>query len=296
MREVTVAAAQFACAADPAVNVATAERLVREAAAQGAQIVCLQELFETQYFCTCQDPRHFELARPFKGHPTVARFQELCRELGVVVPVNFFENAGRVFFNTAAIVDADGSVLGIYRKSHIPDDPGYLEKYYFSLGDTGFRVWDARYARIGVGICWDQWYPEAARAMALQGAEIVLYPTCIGDEPADYHTPEECGHWRTTMLGHAAANVMPVVAANRIGSEDGPDGAQAYWGQSFIAGPRGDLLASAPRDKEAIVTATIDLDECEALRRDMVLFRDRRVDLYGRLLTLDGEAPSATAP
>lgn len=291
MREVTVAAVQFACSADPAENVATAERLVREAAKRGAQIVCLQELFETQYFCTGEDPAAFELARPFKGHPTVARFQTLCRELGVVVPVNFFEDAGRVFFNTAAIVDADGTVLGIYRKSHIPDDPGYFEKYYFSPGDTGFRVWDTRHGRIGVGICWDQWFPEAARAMALKGAEILLYPTCIGDEPLDYHGPDECGHWRTTMLGHAAANVMPVVAANRIGREARPDGEQGYWGHSFIAGPRGEVLATAPRDEEAIVTATFDLDECEALRRQMVLFRDRRIDLYGSLLTLDGETP-----
>ena len=288
MREVTVAAVQFACVPDPAANVATAERLVRAAAAQGAQIVCLQELFETQYFCTREDPRNFDLARPLAGHPTVARFEELCRELGVVVPVNFFEDAGRVFFNTVAVVDADGSVLGIYRKSHIPDDPGYLEKYYFSPGDTGFRVWDTRYARLGVGICWDQWYPECARVMALRGAELLLYPTCIGDEPVEYFEADISGHWQLTMRGHAAANLMPVVAANRIGSEEGPFGPQTYWGQSFVAGPRGQLVAVAPRDEEAVVTATFDLDECEFRRREMTLFRDRRVDLYGPLLTLDG--------
>jgi N-carbamoylputrescine amidase len=290
VREVTVAAAQFACTADLAANVRAAERLVREAAAQGAQVVCLQELFETPYFCTSEDARTFDLARPLEGHPTVARFQDLCRELGVVVPVNFFERAGRVFFNTAAIVDADGSVLGIYRKSHIPDDPGYLEKYYFSPGNTGFRVWDTRYARIGVGICWDQWFPECARAMALQGAELLLYPTCIGDEPVEYFEADISEHWQLTMRGHAGANLMPVVAANRIGSEPGPFGPQTYWGQSFICDHRGALRAVAPRDEEAIVTATFDLDEIEFRRREMTLFRDRRVDLYGPLLTLDGDA------
>lgn len=288
MREVAVAAVQFACTHDPAANVATAERLVREAAARGANVVCLQELFETQYFCTRQDPALLELARPLQGHPTVARFQELCRELGVVVPVSFFERAGRVFFNTAAMVDGDGSVLGIYRKSHIPDDPGYFEKYYFSPGDTGFKVWETLHGRIGVAICWDQWFPECARAMALMGAELLLYPTCIGDEPVEYFEPDISDHWQMTMRGHAAANVMPVVAANRIGSEQNPSGAQTYWGQSFIAGQRGELLAVAPRDEEEIVTATFDLDECEFRRREMTIFRDRRVDLYGPLLTLDG--------
>lgn len=218
----------------------------------------------------------------------MARFQELCRELDVVVPVSFYERAGRVFFNTVAVVDADGSVLGIYRKSHIPDDPGYYEKYYFSPGDTGFKVWPTRHGRIGVGVCWDQWFPECARAMALLGAEILLYPTCIGDEPVEYFEPDISEHWQTTMRGHAAANVTPVVTANRIGSEDGPAGAQTYWGQSFIAGQRGELLAVAPRDEEAIVTATFDLDACEFRRREMTLFRDQRVDLYGPLLTLDG--------
>ena len=286
MREVTVAAVQFPCVWDAEANVENALRLTREAAEAGAHIVCLQELFETPYFCTAQDPKFFALARPIDGHPTIARFQELCRELGVVVPVNVFERDRRVFFNTVAVVDADGSVLGIYRKSHIPDDPGYFEKYYFSPGDTGFRVWDTRHGRLGVGICWDQWYPECARVMALKGAEILLYPTCIGDEPVDYFEPDISDHWELTMRGHAAANVMPVVAANRVGSEDGPHGKQTYWGSSFIAGQRGKLLAQAPREGEAIVTATFDLDACEFRRREMTLFRDRRVDLYGDLLRL----------
>ena len=217
-RELTLAATQCACGWDIPANLDAAERLVREAAGRGAQIVLLQELFATPYFPIAQDARHFDLAAPAEGHPVIARFSRLAAELGVVLPVSFFERAGQAFFNSVAVVDADGAVLGVYRKSHIPDARGYQEKYYFSPGDTGFRVWDTAFGRIGVGICWDQWFPESARAMALQGAEVLLYPTAIGSDPP---TPEDdsMDAWQTVQRGHAVANAMPVVAANRIGLE-----------------------------------------------------------------------------
>ena len=302
-REVTLAATQFACGWDIEENLATAERLVREAAGQGAQIVLLQELFETPYFCITQDSRHFALARPLKDHPTVARFSRLAAELGVVIPVSFFERGGQAFFNSVAVVDADGAVLGVYRKSHIPDSGGYQEKYYFTPGDTGFRVWDTRYARIGVGICWDQWFPEAARAMALQGAEVLLYPTAIGSDPPQ---PDDDSRdsWQVAQRGHAVSNTMPVVAANRIGLETaGVDPATGhaaagagtaelgirFYGSSFIAGPTGALLAEASRDREEVVVATVDLDAARYYREDWSFFRDRRPELYRPLLSIDGE-------
>jgi len=292
-RTLSLAAIQTSYGLDMDANIAKTGAFIREAAAGGAQVILPSELFQGPYFCVTQEEHWFAAAHPWREHPCVKALAPLAGELGVVIPISIFEREGPHYFNSLVMADADGSLLGVYRKSHIPDGPGYQEKYYFKPGDTGFRVWDTRHARIGVGICWDQWFPEAARAMALKGAEILLYPTCIGDEPLDYHGPDECGHWRTTMLGHAAANVMPVVAANRIGRGARPDGEQGYWGHSFIAGPRGEVLATAPRDEEAIITATFELDECEALRRQMVLFRDRRVDLYGSLLTLDGETPPA---
>ena len=302
-REVTLAATQFACTWDLEENLATAERLVGEAAERGAQIVLLQELFETPYFCITQDTRHFALARPLRDHPTVARFSRLAAELGVVIPVSFFERGGQAFFNSVAVVDADGSVLGVYRKSHIPDSGGYEEKYYFTPGDTGFRVWDTRHGRIGVGICWDQWFPEAARAMALQGAEVLLYPTAIGSDP-----PESGGDsresWQLAQRGHAVSNSMPGVAANRIGLEaanvdpatghaaasgDGANIGIRFYGSSFIADQTGALLAEASRDREEVVVATVDLDAARYHREDWSFFRDRRPELYRPLLTLDGE-------
>ncbi|HZL64024.1 MAG TPA: N-carbamoylputrescine amidase [Thermoleophilia bacterium] len=300
-REVTLAAIQFACTWELEENLATAERLVREAAAQGAQIVLLQELFETPYFCITQETRHFALARPLQGHPTVARFARLAAELGVVIPVSFFERGGQAFFNSVAVVDADGSVLGVYRKSHIPDSGGYQEKYYFSPGDTGLRVWETRFGRIGVGICWDQWFPEAARAMALQGAEVLLYPTAIGSDPPE---PDDDSRdsWQLAQRGHAVSNAMPVVAANRIGLETasvdpatghaGAAGAELgirFYGSSFIADQTGALLAEASRDREEVVVATVDLDAARYHREDWSFFRDRRPELYRPLLTLDGE-------
>jgi N-carbamoylputrescine amidase len=287
--EVTLAAAQFACGWDIPVNLDTAERLVREAAGRGAQIVLLQELFATPYFPITQDTRHFDLAGPPEGHPVIGRFSRLAGELEVVLPVSFFERAGQTFFNSVAIIDADGEFLGVYRKSHIPDSGGYQEKYYFTPGDTGFQVWDTTYARIGVGICWDQWFPESARAMALQGAEVLLYPTAIGSDPPVPDDDSKAA-WQAVQRGHAIANSMPVMAANRIGLEAAPGGEPSirFYGSSFIASQTGDLLAEASRDKEEVITATVDLDAVRYLRRDWSFFRDRRPDLYGPLFTLDG--------
>jgi N-carbamoylputrescine amidase len=288
MRNVTVAATQFACSWDLPANADRAEALVRQAAADGAEVVLIQELFATPYFCIEQHPRYFDLAQPLDGNPLVARFAALARELGVVIPVSFFERAGPAFFNSVALVDADGKVLGVSRKSHIPQGPGYEEKYYFSPGDTGFRVWDTAFGRIGVGICWDQWFPECARALALMGAEMLLYPTAIGSEPP---TPgyDSQPHWEMVMRGHAAANILPVIAANRIGTEVAPDGREVtFYGSSFIADHTGQLVAKADREAEDLLSHRFDLDAIAALRASWGLFRDRRVDLYGAMLTLDG--------
>jgi N-carbamoylputrescine amidase len=288
MRPVTFAATQFACSWDLPANLDAAERVVRAAAGQGAQVILLQELFATPYFCITERAEYFALAQPFDGHPVIARFAALARDLGVVLPVSLFERAGPVHFNSVAMVDADGRVLGRYRKTHIPQGPGYQEKYYFSPGDTGFRVWDTAFGRIGLGICWDQWFPEAARAMALQGAEAILYPTAIGSEPPAPGYDSQ-PHWETVMRGHAAANILPVIASNRIGTETAPEGAAVtFYGSSFVADPTGALLAKAPRGAEAVVTATIDLDAAAALRRSWGLFRDRRPACYRSLDTLDG--------
>lgn len=287
MSTVTIAATQMACTWDVDANVAGAESLVREAAAEGAQIVLLQELFETPYFCKDQEPAHFGLARPADAHPLLERMSALASELGVVLPVSFFERAHNAYYNALAVIDADGRRLGVYRKSHIPDGPGYQEKFYFNPGDTGFRVWPTRHGTLGVGICWDQWFPEAARAMALMGAEILFYPTAIGSEPQDASV-DSSGHWQRTMQGHAAANMVPLVASNRIGREDGESCTITFYGSSFIADETGAKVAEAPRDERAVITARFDLDAIRTERAAWGLFRDRRPDLYGPLLTLDG--------
>jgi N-carbamoylputrescine amidase len=266
---------------------ARAEKLVREAAKRGAQVILLQELFETPYFCKDHTPKHLELALPLDGHPAVEHFRSVARELQVVLPVSVFERANNAFYNSVAVVDADGSVLGSYRKSHIPEGPGYHEKFYFSPGDTGFKVFDTRYAKLGVAICWDQWFPEAARSMALMGAEILLYPTAIGSEPQDASI-DSSGHWQRTMQGHAAANVMPVVASNRVGTEKGEKYTMTFYGSSFIASPTGEKLAEADRGSECVLTASFDLDEVRRYRQAWGVFRDRRPDLYYPLLSLDG--------
>jgi N-carbamoylputrescine amidase len=285
---VTVAATQFACGPETAGNVERAERVVRAAAARGAQIILLPELFETPYFCKDQNVDLFELAKPVEDHPTVARMQELARELRVVLPVSIFERANNAHYNSVVVIDADGEQLGLYRKSHIPDGPGYQEKFYFSPGDTGFRIWDTAYAAIGVAICWDQWFPECARAMALQGAELLFYPTAIGSEPSEeeYDSSE---HWRRVMQGHAAANMLPVIAANRVGFEQGQTCALSFYGRSFIAGSRGEIVASA-KDQETILTQSFDMAKLRRDRAGWGLFRDRRPDLYTALMTLDGQS------
>jgi N-carbamoylputrescine amidase len=290
MRQVNVAAMQMACGKDPAANIARAEKLVRTAAAQGAQIILIQELFETPYFCQDEIHGFFALAKPLEENPAIAHFVPIAKELGVVLPISVFERAGQSFFNTIVILDADGSNLGFYRKSHIPDGPGYSEKFYFSPGDTGFKVWDTKFARIGVGICWDQWFPETARAMALMGAELLLFPTAIGSEPQDA-TLDSRDHWQRTMQGHAAANLTPLIASNRIGTEPGANGTSlTFYGSSFIADHTGRKIAEANRTEETVLTATFDLDEIAHIRASWGVFRDRRPDLYGSLLTLDGKS------
>ncbi len=291
-RQVTVAAIQMSCGWDGAANIARAEELVREAARRGARIILLPELFETPYFCIEQDARHLKLARPVEDNSAVRHFSAVARELGVVLPISFFERAGPAYFNSIAILDADGSRLGIYRKSHIPNGPGYQEKNYFSPGDTGFKVWQTRHARIGVGICWDQWFPEAARAMALAGAELLLYPTAIGTEPPPALPVNSRDHWQRTQQGHAAANLMPLVAANRYGLErslQDPEGLYIrFYGSSFITDAMGAKVAEAPEEGDAVLTASFDLEETAATRDNWFVFRDRRPDLYGALTSLDG--------
>lgn len=292
-REVTVAVVQCPIGEDLAENVTRVERHVRDAAARGAQIVLPSELFEGPYFCTHQDERELLRARPFDAHPTIARFAALARELGVVIPVSYFERAGQATYNSLAVVDADGTVLGNYRKSHIPDGPGYMEKFYFRPGDTGFRVWDTKHGRLGVGICWDQWYPECARAMMLAGAELLLYPTAIGSEPHDGSLDTK-DPWQRAMLGHAVSNVVPVCAANRIGTEQvGAAPAQTFYGASFCANHRGDKVAELGRAEEGVALATFDLAYTNTHRGAWGFFRDRRTDLYDVLLTADGATKQA---
>ncbi|HYH39217.1 MAG TPA: N-carbamoylputrescine amidase [Azospirillum sp.] len=288
MRTVTVAATQMACTWDRAANVERAEALVREAAGRGAQIVLLQELFETPYFCKDQKPELFDLAAPAEDHPVLARMSALAAELGVVLPVSFFERANTAFYNSLAVIDADGRVLGVYRKSHIPDGPGYQEKYYFSPGDTGFQVYRTRYATIGAAICWDQWFPESARIMALKGAELLFYPTAIGSEPQDASLDSR-DHWTRVMQGHAGANLVPLVASNRVGREEAESCGITFYGSSFIAGPTGELVAQADRESRTVLTATFDLDALARQRAAWGVFRDRRPEFYGPLLTLDGQ-------
>lgn len=283
-RIVTVGAIQTSYGHDMATNIAKTEAFVREAARRGAQIVLPSELFQGIYFCSRQDPKWFETAFPAGEHPCVLHLARLAGELGVVIPISFFEKDGPRYYNSVAIADADGKVLGVYRKSHIPDGPGYQEKYYFRPGDTGFMAWRTRYATIGVGICWDQWFPESARAMMLKGAELLFYPTAIGSEPYDaaLATHEQ---WRRAMQGHAVSNAVPVIAANRIGFEDNDGATQRFYGHSFIADHRGDLVESFAASEEGVLLHAFDLDLIESYRADWGFFRDRRSDLYARGLS-----------
>ena len=285
----TVAITQMASENDWKKNCDKAEALVREAAGQGAQLVLLQELFDGDYFCIEQHAKYFKNAHEIERHPTVARFAALAKELGVVLPVSVFERAGQAHYNTTVMVDADGGQLGVYRKSHIPDGRGYQEKFYFSPGDTGFKVWDTAVGKVGLGICWDQWFPECARAMALMGAEILLYPTAIGSEPPN-PSYDSSTHWQNTMRGHAAANIMPLAASNRVGREVAPDGrADIFYGRSFIADYQGEKLVEMNRVEEGVRLQSFDLAAIGELRRSWGVFRDRRPELYGGLLSIDGK-------
>lgn len=276
----TVAAVQCPLGGSVAENVARVEGHVRKAAARGARVILPPELFEGPYFCREERDTFFTWARPAEGHPTIQRFAALARELGAVIPVSFFEKAGQAHYNSVAVVDTDGSVLGVYRKSHLPDGPGYEEKFYFRPGDTGFKAWVTKVGTIGVGICWDQWFPECARAMVLQGADLLLYPTAIGSEPEN-PSLDTRDRWQRVMQGHAVANVAPVVAANRVGAEGG----QLFYGSSFIAGTDGAKVAELSREEEGVATATFDLSAVRRERASWGFFRDRRPDLYGPLLT-----------
>jgi N-carbamoylputrescine amidase len=289
-RLVSVAAVQMSCSWDRAANIAHADKLVREAAAKGAHIILIPELFETPYFCIEQDSRHLALAQSVEHNAAVRHFRAVARELRVVLPISFFERDGLACFNSVAIIDADGEVPGVYRKAHIPNGPGYQEKTYFSPGDTGFRVWSTAHGRIGVGICWDQWFPEAARIMALMGAELLLFPTAIGSEPPPAVALDSRDHWQRIQQGHAAANLMPLIAANRFGLErslQDPDGLYIrFYGSSFITDATGAKLAEAPQEGDAVLLASFDLAQLAAQRDNWYVFRDRRPDLYGPLLQL----------
>ncbi|CDZ95017.1 N-carbamoylputrescine amidase [Pseudomonas saudiphocaensis] len=290
-RTVTVAATQMACSWDRQANIAKAEQLVREAAGKGAQVILIQELFETPYFCQKPNPEYLQLATPVEENPAILHFQKIAKELAVVLPISFFELAGRARFNSIAIIDADGSLLGVYRKSHIPDGPGYHEKYYFNPGDSGFKVWNTRYAKIGVAICWDQWFPETARSMALMGAELLFYPTAIGSEPHDPNITSR-DHWQRVQQGHAGANLMPLIASNRVGTEEQDGYDITFYGSSFIADQFGEKVEEMDRTSEGVLVHQFDLDQLEHIRSAWGVFRDRRPNLYGAIKTLDGSQPS----
>ena len=286
MRKIKYAGIQMSCTGSVRENIETAERLVRESAAKGAQIILLPELFENKYFCQEKNYEYYKLAKPLEENDAVLHFTKVAKELEVVLPISFYERAGNVFYNSVAVIDADGSILGVYRKTHIPDDHFYQEKFYFTPGNTGFKVWDTRYARIGVGICWDQWFPETARGMAVQGAELLMYPTAIGSEPI--LDCDSMPHWRRCMQGHAACNVVPVVAANRYGTESvtpseanaGQSSSLIFYGSSFVTDETGELVVQAPRDGEYIVYGESDLDAVRDMRDSWGLFRDRRPEVY----------------
>ena len=285
--KVKVAATQMSCSWELDQNIAKAKNIIVQAAKKGANIILLQELFQSPYFCIEYDEKIFHLAQTFENNKVLKEMSELCKELNVVLPISYFERSNNAYFNSVAVIDSDGTILGNYRKSHIPDAPGYLEKYYFNPGNTGFKVWDTNFGKIGIGICWDQWFPEAARIMALKGAEILFYPTAIGNElRSDY---DSSSAWQRAMQGHAASNIVPVVASNRIGVEEVQNQSNGFYGRSFISDHTGKILKEGSRDKEEILIAEVDLEQNHLFRRNWGLFRDRRTDLYEEILTLDGK-------
>jgi N-carbamoylputrescine amidase len=292
MRKTTFAALQYAHGWDIEANVAKAEMLVRQAAAKGANVILISELFETPYFCSVEKRDFYGYAKPVEGNPTIAHFQALAKELGVVLPISFYERANNTMYNSAVVADADGRLVGHYRKSHIPQFLGYEEKFYFSPGDTGLKPIDTVFGKLGLAICWDQWFPEVARSLVLQGAEFLMYPTAIGSEPSD-GALDSMEHWRMVMRGHAASNMVPVIASNRIGTETVDHVTMSFYGSSFIAGPTGAMVAEADRMSESFITASFDLDETAAFRMSWGPFRDRRPELYGAIMTMDGNTRSA---
>ena len=286
--KVKVAATQMSCSWELDQNIAKAKNIIVQAAKKGANIILLQELFQSPYFCIEYDEKIFHLAQTFENNKVLKEMSELCKELNVVLPISYFERSNNAYFNSVAVINSDGTILGNYRKSHIPDAPGYLEKYYFNPGNTGFKVWDTNFGKIGIGICWDQWFPEAARIMALKGADILFYPTAIGNElKSDY---DSSGAWQRAMQGHAASNIVPVVASNRIGVEEVQNQSNGFYGRSFISDHTGKILKEGSRDKEEILIAEVDLEQNHLFRRNWGLFRDRRTDLYEEILTLDGKS------
>lgn len=287
MRKVKVAATQMSCSWNAKETLDKAEALVRKAANQGAQIILLQELFETPYFCQQERYEYLNLSTTIEENAALNRFLPIAKELKVVLPISFFERAGNVAFNTVAVIDADGTILGRYRKTHIPDGHCYEEKFYFSPGDTGFKVWDTVYGKIGIGICWDQWFPEAARCMSLLGAELLLYPTAIGSEPILELDSQL--HWQRCMQGHAAANIMPVIVSNRIGTETDTSSI-TFYGTSFISDETGNLMKQADRTHMEVLVTEFDLDKIQELRHSWGVYRDRRPSMYGPIMTLDSSA------
>ena len=285
--KVKVAATQMSCSWELDQNISKAKNIIVQAAKKGANIILLQELFQSPYFCIEYDEKIFHLAQTFENNKVLKEMSELCKELNVVLPISYFERSNNAYFNSVAVIDSDGTILGNYRKSHIPDAPGYLEKYYFNPGNTGFKVWNTNFGKIGIGICWDQWFPEAARIMALKGAEILFYPTAIGNElRIDYDSSDA---WQRAMQGHAVSNIVPVVASNRIGVEEVQNQSNGFYGRSFISDHTGKILKEGSRDKEEILIAEVDLEQNHLFRRNWGLFRDRRTDLYEEILSLDGK-------
>ena len=285
--KVKVAATQMSCSWKLDQNISKAKNIIVQAAKKGANIILLQELFQSPYFCIEYDEKIFHLAQTFENNKVIQEMSELCKELNVVLPISYFEKSNNAYFNSVAVIDSDGTILGNYRKSHIPDAPGYLEKYYFNPGNTGFKVWDTNFGKIGIGICWDQWFPEAARIMALKGAEILLYPTAIGNELRIGYDSSDA--WQRAMQGHAVSNIVPVVASNRIGVEEVQNQSNGFYGRSFISDHTGKILKEGSRDKEEILIAEVDLEQNHLFRRNWGLFRDRRTDLYEEILSLDGK-------
>ena len=283
MRRIVVAATQMSCSWDKEETLKRAENLIRMAAKKGANVILLQELFETPYFCQLEKVEYYDLATTVEENLAIKRFTEVAKELSVVIPVSFFEKRGNTQFNSIVVIDADGTNLGVYRKTHIPHNPQYEEKFYFTPGDTGFKVWNTMYGKIGIGICWDQWFPETARCLALLGAEILMFPTAIGSEKdSDY---DSSSHWRNTMSGHAAANMMPVIASNRIGTEKDDNSSMTFYGHSFIADNHGNIIDSMDNGEENVILAEFDLDALAKERREWCVFRDRRPEMYNMLLS-----------